>query len=93
MLGGSQVIQASTGKRIFPGLTISDQTIPPAQVDSFKLLGMPVRVNNNNESARVSIQGNLQRMIEAIDTASLARQQKLRLLNLESAQAVLATDD
>ena len=38
--------------KIFPGLTISGQTIPPAEVDSFKFLGMPVRVNNNNDSAR-----------------------------------------
>ena len=76
---GSLVIQASTGKRIFVDLTISGQTFPPAEVDSFKFLGMTVCVNKNNKSARVSIQGNLQRMIEAIDTASLTRQQKLRL--------------
>ena len=75
----SLVIQASTGRRITPNLSIGGQTIPPVEDDTFKFLGMPVRVYKNNEEARLSIQGNLQRMLEAIDTTPLTRQQKLRL--------------
>ena len=75
----SLVIQASTGRRITPNLSIGGQTIPPVEDDYFKFLGMPVRVYKNNEEARFSIQGNLQRMLEAIDTTPLTHQQKLRL--------------
>ena len=75
----SLVIQASTGRRITPNLSIGGQTIPPVEDDTFKFLGMPVRVYKNNEETRLSIQGNLQRMLEAIDTTPLTRQQKLRL--------------
>ena len=76
----SLVIQASTGKRITTNLSIGGQTIPPVEDDdTFKFLGMPVRVTRNNDVARVSIQGNLRWMLDVIDTAPLTRQQKLRL--------------
>ena len=65
----SLVIQASTGKRITTNFSIGGQTIPPVEDDDTR----------NNDVARVSIQGNLRRMLDAIDTAPLTRQQKLRL--------------
>ena len=40
----SLVIQASTGKRTTPGLSIAGQTIPAVEDNTFKFLGMPVRV-------------------------------------------------
>ena len=76
----SLVIQASSGKRMTTNLSIGGQTIPPVEDDdAFKFLGMPVRVYRNNEVARLSIQDNLHRMLGAIDTTPLTRQQKLRL--------------
>ena len=70
------IIQTSSGKRICPSLTISGDTIPAAEDDAFKFLGMPVR---NNTTARSSLQGTLQSMLNAIDETPLTRQQKLRL--------------
>ena len=76
----SLVIQASTGKRITTNLSIGGQTIPPVEDDDiFKFMGMPVRVYRNNEVARLSIQGNLHRMLDAVNTTPFTRQQKLRL--------------
>ena len=75
----SMIIQASSGKRICPSLTISGDTIPAAEDDAFKFLGMPVRVYANTNTARSSLQGTLQSMLNAIDETPLTRQQKLRL--------------
>ena len=72
-------IQASTGKRVCPSLTISGDSIPPAEDGAFKFLGMPVRVHSSNDDARSSLQGSLQRMLTVIDETPLTRQQKLRL--------------
>ena len=59
--------QASTGKRVDPRFSIGGENIPVAKEVSFKFLGMPVRVYRNNHTARVSIQENLQRMLNVID--------------------------
>ena len=75
----SLVIQASTGKKIAPGLSIGNQTIPAVEDDTFKFLGMPVRVSRNNKVARSSIKNDLTRMLNTIDTTPLTRQQKLLL--------------
>ena len=75
----SMAIQASTGKRVSPTLTISGSEIPPAEDGAFKFLGMPVRVYNSNDDARSSLRGSLQQMLTAIDQTPLFRQQKLRL--------------
>ena len=75
----SMVIQASTGKRVNPKLTISGERIPPAEEDAFKFLGMTVRIYSSNVSARSSLQRTLQKMLTAIDETPLTRQQKLRL--------------
>ena len=72
-------IQASTGKQVCPGLSIGGESIPPVKDDTFKFLGMPVRVCKNNDTAKASLQENLQRMLTLIDEAPLTRQQKLRL--------------
>ena len=75
----SMVIQASSGKRVCPTLSISGERIPPAEEETFKFLGMPVRIYSSNESARSSLQSTLQQMLTAIDETPLTRQQKLRL--------------
>ena len=75
----SMYIQASTGKRMSLNLSIGGECVSPVEDDSFKFLGMPVRVYNNNNAARTSLLENLQRMLGLIDDAPLTRQQKLRL--------------
>ena len=75
----SMVIQASTGRRITQDISIGGQTIPPAEDDIFKFLGMPVRVYKNSSVARLTIKGSLQQMLDTIDATPLTRQQKLRL--------------
>ena len=75
----SMAIQASTGKRISPTLTISGNEIPPVEDGVFKFLGMPVRVYTSNDDARSSLRGSLQQMLSVIDQTPLSRQQKLRL--------------
>ena len=61
-------------------LSIGGETIASAEEnDSFKFLGMQVRIYKNNDTARVSLQQQLQRMLSAIDGVPLSRQQKLRL--------------
>lgn len=75
----SLVLQASSGKRVTPRLSIAGQTIPAVEDDTFKFLGMPVRVAKNNRVARSVIKDDLLRMLSAIDSAPLTRQQKLRL--------------
>ena len=67
----SMAIQASTGKRVCPSLTISGDSIPPAEDGAFKFLGMPVRVHSSNDDARSSLQGSLQRMLTVIDETPL----------------------
>ena len=52
----SMVLQASSEKRIRTSLTISGDTIPTAEDDTFKFLGMPVRVSSNNTTARLALQ-------------------------------------
>jgi hypothetical protein len=75
----SMVIQASTGRRVSPGLSICGGSIPPAEEDSFKFLGMPVRISKNSTSAKASLHQNLQRMLALVEETPLTRQQKLRL--------------
>ena len=60
-------------------LSIGEQTIPPAEDNSFKFLGMPVSVYRNSNVARLSIKRSLQQMLNEIDATPLTRQQKLRL--------------
>ena len=58
----SLVIQASTGRRITPNLSIGGQTIPPVEDDTFKFLGMPVRVYKKQGCPfRVTFNGCLRR--------------------------------
>ena len=76
----SLVMQASTGKRVSTHLSIGGETIPSVKEDdSFKFLGMPVRVYKNNKTARASLKLHLQRMLSAISEAPLTPGQKLRL--------------
>ena len=72
------ILQASSGKRIRTSLTISGDTILPAE-DTFKFLGMPVHVSSINTTARSALQDTLQKMLAAIDEAPLTPQQKLCL--------------
>ena len=72
-------IQASTGKKMSLNLSIGGERVSPVEDDSFKFLGMPVRVYSNNITAKTSLQENVQRMLGLIDDAPLTRQQKLRL--------------
>ena len=79
----SMVIQASTGKRVRPRLSIGCKIIPPVEEDdSFKFLGMPIRIFKNNNTARSSLKNQLQKMLSAIDETPLTPQQKLRLFRL-----------
>ena len=75
----SMVVQASTGRRVKPALSIGGESIPTVEDDTFKFLGMPVRFYKNNISARESLKLSLQRMLASIDETPLTRQQKLRL--------------
>ena len=75
----SMAIQASTGKRVSPILTISGRVIPPVEDGAFKFLGMPVWVYSSNDDAWSSLRGYLQHMLMAIDKTPLTCQQKLRL--------------
>ena len=72
----SMAIQASTGKRVSPTLSISGRVIPPAEDCVFKFLGMLVQVHSSNDDARSALRGSLLQMLTAIDKT---RQQKLRL--------------
>ena len=75
----SLVLQASTGKQVTPSLSIGNDKIPPTEANSFKFLGMPVRVHTNNNTARSSLLDTLHRFLSAIDDTPVTRQQKLRL--------------
>ena len=79
----SMVIQASTGKRVSPRLSIGCKIIPPVEEDdSFKFLGMTVHIFKNNNTARSSLKDQLQKMLSAIDETPLTPLQKLRLFRL-----------
>ena len=71
-------IQASTGRTMNPGLSIAGEVIPPVNDDSFKFLGMPVRVYNSNISAKTSLKEKLKTMLNAVDNSQVTRHQKLR---------------
>ena len=45
----SLVIQASSGRRVIPTITINGDRIPTAEDGEFKFLGMPVQVCSSNE--------------------------------------------
>ena len=75
----SLVLQASSGRRVIPTLTINGDRIPTSEDGEFKFLGMPVRLHSSNDEARSALKGSLQRMLSAIDESPLTRQQKLRL--------------
>ena len=75
----SMVLHASSGKRMCTYATISGDTIPPAEDNTFKFLGMPVRVSSNNTTARSALQDTLQQMLAAIDKTPLTPQQKFHL--------------
>ena len=75
----SMVIQVSTGKRVTPSLSIGGERIPIAEDESFKFLGMPVRIYSNNNSARSSLQDSLRKMLVVIDETPVTRQHMLRL--------------
>ena len=72
-------IQASAGRRVNPGVKISGESISPVEDDSFKFLGMPIRVYKNNNTAKSSLQENLKRMLNLVDSTPLTSHQKLRL--------------
>ena len=62
-----------------PSLSIAGEVIPLLEDDSFRFLGMPVRVYSNNQTARTSMKESLKSMLEAVDQVPVTRQQKLRL--------------
>ena len=73
-------LQASTGKRVSPNLTLGGEAI--SEFDgSFKCLGMSVRLHINNSTAQTTLVhvDDLKRMLEAVDKAPATCQQKLRL--------------
>ena len=72
-------LQALSGKRIDPVLSIAGTRITPVKDDAFKFLGMPVRVCANNQDARTSLKDLLDEMLVAIDSVPVTRQQKMRL--------------
>ena len=69
----SMVIQASTGRRVNPGLSMVGEDIPPVENDNFKFLGMPVCFYKDNNAARMF----LKQMLVSIEEVPLTRQQKL----------------
>ena len=71
--------QASTGRKIDPGLSLNGEMIPAVGDDGFKFLEMLVRVHND---ARASLLENLKRMLEAVDRSPVTHHQKLRLYKL-----------
>ena len=71
-------LQASTGRRVDPGLFIAGEGIPLAS-DSFKFLGMPMRVYSNTTVVKISVKECSKKMLVAVDQALVTRQQKLRL--------------
>ena len=75
----SLVLKVSTGRQVSPNLSICGDKIPPAEADSFKFLGMPVRVFINNDTARSSLVDTLHHFLSAIDHSPVTWQQKLRL--------------
>ena len=75
----SMVIQASSGRRVIPTLTINGDRIPTAEDGEFKFLGVPVRVCSSNEEARSSLQETLRKMLSATDATLLTHHQKLQL--------------
>ena len=70
--------EASTGRIVNPGLSISGESISLMD-DNFKFLGMPVCVHKNNNAARTSLHKHLRLMLEAVDNSLVTRRQKLRL--------------
>ena len=86
--GGSMAIQASTGKRVSPTLTICGTEIPPAGVH---VPGYHVRVHSSNDGTRSSLRGSLQQMLTAIDKTP--SQQKLRLFKYGVCPRPLLVED
>ena len=74
--------QASTGRKIDPGLSLNGEMIPATGDDGFKFLGMLVRVHNYNNDARTSLLKNLKRMLEVVDRSPVTCHQKIRLYKL-----------
>ena len=66
-------------KKVSPVLSLGGEIIPEAAEDSFRFLGMLVRVHRNNNVARRALLDNLKRMLEAINSSPVTRQQKLCL--------------
>ena len=75
----SMAIQASTGRRVNPGLSMVGEDIPLVENDSFKFLGMPVQFYKDNNAARMFLKQTLQQMLVSIEEVPLTRQQKLCL--------------
>ena len=50
----SMAIQASTGRRVNPGLSMVGEDIPLVENDNFKFLGMPVRFYKDNNELECS---------------------------------------
>ena len=71
-------IQASTGRKIDPKLTLSDKTIPFAE-QGVKFLGMMVEIPHDPAKTRNNILSQLLRMLNKIDACPLTRKQKLLL--------------
>ena len=63
----SLVLKASTGRQVYPNLSICGDKIPPAEADSF------------NNTARSSLVDTLHHFLSAIDHSPVTQQQKLRL--------------
>ena len=68
----SIVLQASSGVDVLPSAVMK---FHPQRPDTFKFLGMPVRVYTSNPVARTSLQESLQQMLSVIDNTPLTRQQ------------------
>ena len=71
-------LQASTGKKINPGLTLGSASIPFAE-QPVKFLGMRVEIPYNQSKSKAIITTELKRMFQRIDLCPLTMKQKLHL--------------
>ena len=71
-------LQGSTGRLTDPHLQLHGISIPFTK-DSIKFLGLEVQVPNYDNTFKESLQTNLLRMLEAVDSTSVSRRQKLLL--------------
>ena len=75
----SLALQGSTGSPIDPGVHISGQHIPFIGEKTIKFLGLPIQIPHCLAKDRSAISEKLSNMLQAIDSCSVSRQQKLLL--------------